>query len=74
MGHPDANLVLERFRIALALFELSERMLRQKIRRARPHATDAELDEHVARWLHARPGAEHGDAEGRPIAWPRRHP
>ena len=68
----DQLLVVERFRIALALFDLGERMLRQKLRRSRPEATDAEVEALVAQWLRTRPGAEHGDGEGRPVAWPRK--
>ena len=62
----------ERFRMALALYELGERMLRQKLRRQRPDASEAEIDALIADWLHRRPGAELGDGEGRPVPWPRR--
>jgi len=53
-----------RLRVALDLHTLGEQMLRQRLRRERPQMTSAELDEAVARWLHERPGAEHGDAIG----------
>jgi hypothetical protein len=68
----DRRLVAERFRLTLDLFELAERMLRQKLRRKHPDATDAEIDAMIAEWLERRPGAELGDGEGRPIPWPRR--
>lgn len=58
--------------MALALYELGERMLRQKLRRQRPEASDAEIDALIVDWLHRRPGAELGDGEGRPVPWPRR--
>lgn len=58
--------------MALDLFDLAERMLRQKLRRKHPDATDADLDAMVTEWLEHRPGAEQGDGEGVPIPWPRR--
>jgi hypothetical protein len=67
-----AQRILERFQLTLDLYDLSERMLRQKLRRKHPQATDAELEVKVAEWIARRPGAEHGDGEGRPIAWPPR--
>jgi hypothetical protein len=39
-------------------------MVRARLRREHPEWTDQELDERVLAWLHERPGAEHGDAEG----------
>lgn len=71
MSRGDAEQVAERFRVALELYELGEQMLRQKLRRQRPEADEAEIDEQVSAWLRRRPGAELGDAEGRPVAWPR---
>lgn len=56
----------ERMRIAFDLFEMGERMYRQRMRREHPDADDAAIDELVTAWLHERPGAEHGDAPGRP--------
>lgn len=55
-----------RLRVALELHELGRQMQRQRLRRERPHATDAELDEAIGAWLRERPGAEHGDAIGSP--------
>jgi hypothetical protein len=67
----DRNAAAERFQVALALFDLGERMLRQRLKRRRPEASEAQIDELVAQWLLRRPGAEHGDSQGRQIAWPR---
>jgi hypothetical protein len=67
-----AALIAKRFQTTLALFELGEAMLRQKLKRKHPDATEAEIDSHVREWLERRPGAEHGDGVGRPVAWPRR--
>jgi hypothetical protein len=58
--------------VAVELFELAEAMLRQRLRRERPRISQAALEAEVTRWRLARPGAEHGDAAGRPVAWPRR--
>lgn len=49
---------------ALELADLAERMVRARLRREHPEWGDDELDERVLGWLHERPGAEHGDAEG----------
>jgi hypothetical protein len=53
-----------RLRQALDLSEFGERMQRQRLRRARPEATEAEIDGQVREWLLRRPGAEHGDHPG----------
>jgi hypothetical protein len=62
----------ERMRLAFELAELGEAMFRQRRRRDRPELTPSEVDALVDAWRQRRPGAEHGDAQGRPIAWPRR--
>lgn len=41
--------------------------MRQSLRRRYPHADDAEIKRLMNEWLLTRPGAEHGDAEGRPL-------
>ena len=61
-----------RFRIALELFETGVAMMRQKLRREHPEWSDSQLEARLAEWLQDRPGAEHGDAVGRPVPWPRR--
>ncbi|MGH4010262.1 MAG: hypothetical protein ACRDTH_19245 [Pseudonocardiaceae bacterium] len=48
----------------MELYEVGERMLRQRLRREPPHATPDEIDAEVGRWLRRRPGAEHGDYPG----------
>jgi hypothetical protein len=59
-------------RLAFELAELSEAMFRQRLRRDRPERTDQEIDALVDAWRQRRPGAEHGDAVGTPVPWPRR--
>ena len=64
--------IAERFQLALALDDFSERMLRLRLRRKHPEAPAAEIDAMIGLWRVQRPGAEHGDGEGTPIAWPPR--
>ncbi|MGH3982058.1 MAG: hypothetical protein ACRDST_05060 [Pseudonocardiaceae bacterium] len=54
----------ERLSVALELYEVGERMLRQRLRRERPDAAPDEIDAEVGAWLRRRPGAEHGDHPG----------
>jgi hypothetical protein len=46
-------------------------MLKQRYRREHPGAGEAAVEAAVVAWHSRRPGAEHGDAEGRPVPWPR---
>lgn len=56
----------ERLRIALDLHDAGVEMMRQNLRRLHPDADEGEIERLLLRWLHERPGAEHGDAQGRP--------
>jgi len=56
----------------LELFAAGEEIMRQNLRRRFPAATPEEIEDHLVAWLHDRPGAEQGDAVGRPGTWPRR--
>jgi CTP:molybdopterin cytidylyltransferase MocA len=58
--------------LALELAELGEAMFRQRMVRDRPELTEGEIDALIQAWRQRRPGAEHGDAHGTPVAWPRR--
>ena len=60
-----------RLRVALELFETGVEMKRQKLRRDHPDLSGDEIEARVAAWLRERPGAELGDAVGRPVTWPR---
>jgi hypothetical protein len=42
---------MTRFRALLELYELSEALVRQNLRRRRPEATDADIETAVRRWL-----------------------
>jgi hypothetical protein len=58
--------------MTLALFEFAEAQMRQRLRREHADASEGQIDDMVQAWLLHRPGAEHGDAVGRQIPWPRR--
>jgi hypothetical protein len=62
--------VIRRMRVTLDLFELGETMLRQRLRREKPAASDDEVEAAVREWRTRRPGAELGDAPGRLRPWP----
>lgn len=61
----------ERLRLALDLYETGEELMRQQIRRRYPDADPETVERMLTEWLRTRPGAEHGDAAGRPGTWPR---
>ena len=73
MSGESSTLAAERLRLALEMFGAGEAMMRQKLRREHPDETDAEIEGRLIAWLPDRPGAEAGDAVGRPVAWPRSH-
>lgn len=55
-----------RLRTALELHDAGVALMRQNLRRAHPQASEAEISAALGRWLRERPGAEQGDADGRP--------
>lgn len=59
----------QRLRIALDLFEFGVDMMRQKLRREAPDATEDEIQTRLVAWLQERPGAEFGDGAGRAGRW-----
>jgi hypothetical protein len=63
--------VAEAFRVTLDLFETGVALMRQNLRRQDSSATEEDIDQRLAAWLHHRPGAELGDAVGQPPARPR---
>jgi hypothetical protein len=60
-----------RLRGAFDLFAAGEALMRENLRRRFPEASDEEIEDRLCRWLSERPGAEHGDAAGIPVTWPR---
>ena len=64
--HPRSEKdVVGRLRTALDMFGLGESIMRQKLRRTFPAASEKEIEEKIWLWLSHRPGAEAGDAPGR---------
>jgi hypothetical protein len=60
----------ERIRLALDLFATGEALMRQRLRRLHPDWAEARLQQELMAWLRERPGAEAGDAQGRPTNRP----
>ena len=58
------QVIQERMRATLELYEVGEQMMRQRLIREDPTADPAEIERRLVEWLHTRPGAEHGDASG----------
>lgn len=56
-----------RARLTFDLSETARRMMAMNLRRRNPTATEEEIERRLVEWTMTRPGAEHGDAEGRPI-------
>lgn len=61
----------ERLRMALELSDVAIVLVRERARREHSGITNVQLDGLVDAWLATRPGAESGDATGRPVTWPR---
>lgn len=57
---------VEKMRAALELHEVGVEVMRQNLRRRHPAASEEKIDDLLAEWLRTRPGAEYGDAPGRP--------
>jgi len=53
--------------VTLDLYETGVALMRQNLRRQFPDADDRDIDRRLQEWLRRRPGAEHGDAEGRAL-------
>src|SRR5262245_9479245 len=70
MTSEPAEVLAERLRTAFDLCELGESIRRAQLRREHPGGTEDEIEARLVAWLRTRPGAEHGDAWGRPITWP----
>jgi len=59
--------VLKRMEVTFDLCETAEVIMRQNLRRRNPGLDAAGIERLLIEWRHRRPGAEHGDAVGRPI-------
>lgn len=56
----------QKLQLAFEMHELGCAMMRQNLLKRFPDETDAQRERRFVEWLHTRPGAEHGDAVGRP--------
>lgn len=56
----------EKLRLALDLFGSGVELMRQKLRREHPDLAPPAIERLLAEWVSTRPGAEQGDAVGRP--------
>ncbi len=61
---PEEDMVAK-LRMALEMFGLGESIMRQKLRRTFPAASETEIEAKIGLWLSQRPGAEDGDAPGK---------
>jgi hypothetical protein len=68
----DLEAAARRLRLALDLFRTGEEMMRRKLRREHPDPSNDEIEARLLQWLQERPGAEFGDATGKPVPGPRR--
>lgn len=57
----DREEMAERLQLACELFDDALDMLRLRLRRERPDATQEAIGLEIDRWIEARPGAEEGD-------------
>jgi hypothetical protein len=71
MDGESPGLAADNLRLAFDLFVAGEAMRRAQLRREHPTASEDEIEALLVAWLHERPGAPFGDAEGRPVPWPR---
>lgn len=55
----------ERFAAVLDLYAFAVEQMRANLHRRHPELGKAEIEALLAEWLATRPGAPHGDAEGR---------
>ncbi|MEX2546857.1 MAG: hypothetical protein WD830_03605 [Chloroflexota bacterium] len=66
MANAEHDAVVERLRQTFDLFEAGVSMTRARLRREHPDADEEEIEHLLRLWLMVRPGAEFGDALGRP--------
>ena len=72
MSLPDRENPKSGMAVAIELLELALLMRAERHRREHPGATEEEVAAVVQAWKVDRPGAPHGDGNGRPVPWPRR--
>ena len=65
MDDQSKKIAVEKVRIALEMYGLGESLMRQKLRRQYPSASDADIEARLADWLSHHPGAEVADSPGK---------
>lgn len=70
----DVDERVAKLHLAFELFEAAEALMRQRLKREMPGASEDEIEAKIVAWLQDRPGAPHGDAPGTPRAWIDREP
>jgi len=58
---------MRRMETTFDLLETAEQIMRMNLRRRYPKLSDDEVEERLNEWYRTRPGAEIGDAVGRPV-------
>ena len=71
MEQDEAKAAGARLRLALDMHDFGVEMLWFALTRQHPKSNDSELTEMLNARMRIRPGAEFGDAVGRPGTWPR---
>jgi hypothetical protein len=64
LRHVDTASAANRLRLALDMYEVGERMQRQRLRRRHPDASPAEIEAEVRAWRARRPGNAAGGHPG----------
>jgi hypothetical protein len=67
----SATGIENRLRTALELCDLGEELVEQRLRRENPSVNNDAIRKMIVDWYATRPGAEQGDAIGKPGVWPR---
>jgi len=60
----DEETAADRLALALDLHDAGVMLMREKLRRDMPDASDESIEIAVGKWLGDRPGARHGDGVG----------
>ncbi len=68
----ESSELARRLELAFDLYEAGEEIMRRNLERRHPEADSEEIERRLLDWLHTRPGAELGDAVGKPVEWPRK--
>jgi hypothetical protein len=71
MTPEERRQVADRLQLALDMSATGEDLMRATLLRRHPEADADAIERLIVVWYGRRPGAEHGDAEGRPVPWPR---